>query len=251
MIEIAGYQKAYRGVVAVNNLSFTVQPGEILGLVGPNGAGKTTTLRAIAGIIPPTAGTLRVAGHDVVSDGLNAKRRLAYVPDDPRLFDILTVWEHLLFAAKTYDVPEWQPRAERLLEEFELIDRRDTLAQELSRGMRQKVAICCAYLHEPTAILFDEPHVGLDPRAIRRMKDSVRQRAEQGAAIVLSSHLLALLEDCCSHLLILHHGDCVYHGPMRDARAAYDDLDTDATLEEVFFRATEGSTAPPRDAAAP
>src|SRR5581483_638551 len=129
----------------------------ILGLVGPNGAGKTTTLRALAGILRPTQGELRIAGHDLETEPVAAKAAMAYVPDDPRLFDDLTPWEHFRFIASAYRVSDWKGRAEKLLERFELTAKRDTVAGELSRGMRQKVAICCGYLHEPRVFLLDEP----------------------------------------------------------------------------------------------
>ncbi len=144
MIHVQDYHKAYRETIAVDGLSFDVPAGAVLGLVGPNGAGKTTTLRALAGIIRPTRGRLIVAGHDVVNDPTAAKRELAYVPDDPKLFDALTVREHLEFIAATYRVADSLPKAEALYKQFELVEKRDTMAQELSRGMRQKVAICCA-----------------------------------------------------------------------------------------------------------
>jgi len=243
LIQVTEFHKAYRDKVAVEALSFDVQPGQVLGLLGPNGAGKTTTIRAIAGVIPPTHGTLAIAGHDLAIDPIVAKRLLAYVPDDPKLFDALTVWEHLQFIAAAYRVADFQADAAALLEQFELSPQRDTLAQELSRGMRQKVAICCAYLHHPGAILFDEPLTGLDPRGIRTMKESVKQRAAAGAAVIVSSHLLALVQDLCTHLLILHHGRRLFFGRLEDAKAAFDIASGDASLEEVFFRATEGEPA--------
>jgi ABC-2 type transport system ATP-binding protein len=247
LIEVIDFHKTYHQTVAVAGLSFVVRPGEVLGLLGPNGAGKTTTMRAISGIIPPTAGRLVVAGHDVVTDDRAAKRQLAYVPDDPKLFDTLTVWEHLEFIAAAYRVPDFGPAATTLLEQFELIDKRDTLAQELSRGMRQKVAICCAYLHEPKAILFDEPHTGLDPRGIRTMRDSIIARSRAGAAVVVSSHLLTLVEDLCTHLLILNRGRSLFFGRVADARSAFVGMaGADASLEEVFFRATESRPAEAR-----
>jgi ABC-2 type transport system ATP-binding protein len=129
--------------------------------------------------------------------------------------------------------------AERLLARFELTAKRDTVSQELSRGMRQKVAICCAYLHNPRAILFDEPMTGLDPRGIRTLKETIIERARSGAGILISSHLLALVEDLCSHLLILHHGRSLFFGPIQDARSAFASVGGDASLEELFFRATE------------
>ena len=180
MIRVQDYHKAYRETVAVEGLSFEVPDGAVLGLVGPNGAGKTTTLRALAGIIRPTRGRLFIGGHDVVDDPISAKRELAYVPDDPKLFDALTVREHLEFIAATYRVSDWVPKAEALFQQFELVEKRDTMAQELSRGMRQKVAICCAYLHDPRDLLFDEPLTGLDPYAIRTLKASIARRGRRG-----------------------------------------------------------------------
>ncbi len=240
MIQVEDFHKAYRETIAVAGLSFEVRGGEVMGLVGPNGAGKTTTMRAIAGILPATRGRLLVAGHDVAADPVAAKRELAYVPDDPKLFDSLTVWEHIEFIASAYAVADFAGAGTRLLEQFELTEKRDSLAQELSRGMRQKVAICCAYLHQPKAILFDEPLTGLDPRGIRTMKDSIVERARGGAAVMISSHLLVLVEDLCTHLLILHRGNRLFFGRMDEARATFADLSGDASLEDVFFRATEG-----------
>ncbi len=239
MIEVSAFQKSYRDTVAVENLSFSVEPGQILGLVGPNGAGKTSTLRSIAGIIPPTSGRLLVAGHDIVTDAIAAKSKLAYVPDDPKLFDTLTVWEHLEFMAAAYGVSGWKEKGSALLQRFELEEKRNTLAQELSRGMRQKVAICCAYLHDPKVILFDEPHTGLDPRGIRTMRESVEERVVAGATVVISSHLLEIVEDMCTHLLILHKGRRMFLGTLAEARSAFGDLEGNARLEDVFFRITE------------
>ena len=239
VLQVIDYHKMYHDTVAVSGLSFEIRAGEILGLLGPNGAGKTTTMRAICGIIPPTRGRLFVAGHDVLADPVGAKSQLAYVPDDPKLFDTLTVWEHLEFTASAYRISDWKAAGQTLLDRFELIDKRDTVSQDLSRGMRQKVAICCAYLHQPQAILFDEPMTGLDPRGIRTLKETVFERARAGAAVLISSHLLALVEDLCTHLLILHHGKSLFFGKMQEARNAFAVVDQDASLEDVFFRATE------------
>ncbi len=241
VLDVSDFHKAYRGVVAVEGLSFSVEPGQILGLLGPNGAGKTTTLRAIAGILPPTAGNISISGHDVHADPVTAKRHLAYVPDDPNLFDALTVWEHLRFIAAIHRMDDFQTAAEALLDQFELVGKRDALAMELSRGMRQKLAICCAYLHRPCLILLDEPMTGLDPRGIRDMKRSILTQADEGAAFVVSSHLLALVEDLCTHLLILHRGRRLFFGPVAEARSAFAGLDGDLSLEDLFFRATEGA----------
>lgn len=239
MIQVVDFHKTYRDLTAVAGLSFQVAGGAVMGLVGPNGSGKTTTLRALAGIIPPTRGRLIVAGHDVVAEPVEAKRSLAYVPDDPRLFDALTVWEHFEFVASAYDVKDYRPKAEEFIERFELTEKRDTITQELSRGMRQKVAVVCAYLHDPQVILFDEPLTGLDPHGIRTLKASIKERAAAGAAIIVSSHLLSLVEDLCSDLLIVRKGQSLFMGPVSEARARFSQLGEGATLEEVFFRALE------------
>ena len=240
MIEVSSFNKDYGEVTAVEELTFSVASGEVLGLVGPNGAGKTTTLRAMCGIIPPTRGRLSIDGFDIVEAPVEAKQRLAYIPDEPKLFDSLTIWEHLEFSASAYGVKDFAERAEGLLEAFQLSDKRSTLAQELSRGMRQKTAVCCAYLHDPMAILFDEPMVGLDPRGMRTIKDSIGERAASGSAILISSHMLSLVEDLCTHLLILHRGKRLFLGSVDEARETYGNLEEEGSLEDLFFRATEG-----------
>ena len=238
MINVNNFTKTYNDFVAVKNLSFTVKPGEILGLVGPNGAGKTTTMRVLSGIIPPQSGTLSLAGHDIVSNPVAAKQALGYIPDDPRLFDTLTVWEHLEFVAVAYGVTNYQPIAKTLLQFFNLDEKRNHVVQSLSRGMRQKVAIACAYLHHPEVILFDEPLTGLDPSGIRSIKESMQERATQGASIIISSHLLDLVESLCTHLLVLHKGQSQCYGRMDDVLQAFDKAKDNTTLEDVFFSIT-------------
>jgi ABC-2 type transport system ATP-binding protein len=238
-ILVEDFHKNYGGTVAVAGISFAVAPGEILGLVGPNGAGKTTTMRALAGILAPTRGRLAVAGHDVVRAPVAAKSALAYVPDDPKLFDALTVWEHLRFMAAAHRLRDWEPWAEQLLAQFELTEKRDALAGELSRGMRQKAAICCGYLHRPRAVLLDEPLTGLDPRGIRTMKDSIREHAAGGSAFMVSSHLLSLVEDLCTSILVLHRGRQLLHGTLADLRRRAAENGRQESLEELFFRLTE------------
>lgn len=241
MIEVSGLGKRYGSFVAVRDLSFTVRPGEVLGLVGPNGAGKTTTLRSIAGIIPPSSGQVTIAGHDLLSDPIAAKRQLAFFPDEPRLFDYLTASQHLAFVARIYGVEDHETVAQPLLEEFEMLDKADLLPAELSRGMKQKLAIACGLLHSPQVMFFDEPLTGLDPLGIRRMKNSILQRARDGATIVLSSHLLHLLEEVCSHVLILKQGARIAGGTLAEVSAQFSNGEADVSLEEIFIRATGGS----------
>lgn len=241
MIDVQNFTKHYGSFTAVENLTFSVRPGEMLGLVGPNGAGKTTTLRSIAGIIPASAGTIGIAGHDISSDAVAAKRKLAFFPDEPRLFEYLTVRQHLAFIARIYGIAAHDAKAATLLEEFEIADKADKLPTELSRGMKQKLAIACGLLHEPVVLFFDEPLTGLDPLGIRRMKNSIVQRARAGAAIVLSSHLISLLEEVCTHLLILKNGKRLAHGTLSEVKELFAEGDSGLGLEEVFIRATGGS----------
>jgi ABC-2 type transport system ATP-binding protein len=238
MIEVAGLTKRYNGFTAVRDLSFAVAPGEVVGLVGPNGAGKTTTLRCIVGIIRPTAGTIRVAGHDLVADPLPAKAALAFIPDEPHLFPHLTVLEHLRFIGRIYGVTDAGARAAALLRELELDDRSGSLPDELSRGMKQKLAIACGLLHEPRALLLDEPLTGLDPGAIRRMKQTILQRSAAGAAVILSSHLLGLVEELCSRILVIQQGAMVAMGSMAEIVEHQPEL-AGRGLEDVFLALTE------------
>jgi ABC-2 type transport system ATP-binding protein len=238
VLSVSDLRKSYDGVVAVRGLTFSVPRGEVLGLVGPNGAGKTTTLRCLAGILRPSAGRVAVAGVDLAVDPVAAKRQLAFVPDEPQLFEYLTVEEHLRFIARLYQVPDVEQRAGPLLEELELSGKRKAIPEELSRGMRQKLAIACALLHDPQLLLLDEPLTGLDPVGIRRMKASIAARARDGAAVVLSSHLLHLVEQLCTRLLVVRQGQMVAFGTVEDIVAERPEL-TGMPLEEMFVALTE------------
>jgi ABC-2 type transport system ATP-binding protein len=243
VIAVRGLTRNYGDFVAVRDLSFTVAPGEVVGLVGPNGAGKTTTLRCLVGIIAPTAGEIVVAGHDLLAEPLAARAELAFVPDEPHLFPHLTVLEHLRFMARVHNVADADDRMDRLLHELELDDRRGSLPDELSRGMKQKLAIACALLHNPRALLLDEPLTGLDPGAIRRMKRTILDRAEAGAAVILSSHLLGLVEELCSRILVIQRGEMVAMGSIAEIVAHEPEL-AGRGLEEVFLALTERPRAP-------
>lgn len=239
MIEVSGLTKLYNQFVAVNDLSLVVRSGEVLGLVGPNGAGKTTALRCLAGIIPPTRGTVRICGEDIVTNSVAAKRQLAFLSDEPRLFDYLTVQQHLEFTARIHQVADAARIGCELLKELELLDKVSALPGELSRGMKQKLVIACGLLHSPRVMFFDEPLTGLDPLGIRRMKDSIVKRAKAGAAIILSSHLLHLVEEICSHVLILKGGRKVAGGTFDEIRRQFFQEGEGGRLEDVFLRATE------------
>ena len=236
MIAVEGLTKLYGDVTAVSGLSFTVEPGKVMGLVGPNGAGKTTALRCMSGIIPATHGRIEIEGRDLRDDPLEAKKLLAFFPDEPRLFDYLTVRQHLEFTGRLYQVRDIAKRGRELLDALEMSDKADVLPAELSRGMKQKVALACGFLHQPRVMFFDEPLTGLDPLAIRRTKDLIVQKARDGAAVIISSHLLHLLEEVCSHVLILKRGKKIAHGTLDEIRAEHREGDKDSTLEEIFIR---------------
>lgn len=237
MIEVQGLTKLYGTLEAVRDLSFTVGRGEVLGLVGPNGAGKTTTLRSIVGIVRPTEGVIRIDGHDLERDPVAAKSQLAFMPDEPHLFDYLTVEEHLRFTARLYQVADVERRIPTLLQELELSEKARALPGELSRGMKQKLVIASGLLHDPAALLFDEPLTGLDPAGIRRMKQTIRERARQGAAVVLSSHLLHLVEEICTRVLIMQRGRKIALGTIEEILTERPDL-RGRSLEDIFLTLT-------------
>lgn len=245
MIDVHHLTKSYDKLLAVDSLSFDVKPGEILGLVGPNGAGKTTTLRCLAGIIAPTGGTVRIVGHDIQTDPVPAKQAIAFIPDEPHLFDYLSVQEHLRFIARLYGVADADTRVPELLAELELSEKMKVMPGELSRGMKQKLAIACGLLHNPSVLILDEPLTGLDPGGIRRMRTTIAVRARGGAAVVLSSHLLNLVEELCTRILVMRKGRAVAFGTIADIVAAHPEL-AGRSLEDVFLALTaDGATEVP------
>lgn len=238
VIEVESLGKSYGEFPAVCDLSFTVHPGQIVGLVGPNGAGKTTALRAIAGILRPTAGSIRVGGFDLGAEPVAAKRQFAYVPDTVHPYDLLTVTEHLHFIALAYRIEGAEAKYAALLEEVGLADKRDEMAANLSRGMLQKLSLACAFVREPRVVILDEPLTGLDPRGIRDIRESIRRRAANGMAFLLSSHLLGLVEALCNQVLILDRGRKVAFGSLEEIRRLAT-VHAGASLEDVFFAVTE------------
>jgi ABC-2 type transport system ATP-binding protein len=239
MIEVARLTKVYGQLRAVSDLSFRVASGEIVGLIGPNGAGKTSTLRCIVGLQAPSAGTIAVAGHDIVREPVEAKRQLAFMADEPQLFEYLTVTEHLRLIARLYGVTDFDRRSEALLEELELGDKRTSLPGQLSRGMKQKVAIACGLIHEPKVLLFDEPLTGLDPLGIRHMKETIVARGRAGAAVIVSSHLLHLVEEICSRIVIIDRGVKVADGTLAELSAETALAKAGSSLEQIFLKVTE------------
>jgi ABC-2 type transport system ATP-binding protein len=238
------FRRTYGAFIAVDDLSFSVESGEIVGLIGPNGAGKTTTLRALAGILRPSSGRVSIDGYDIVREPIEAKRRLAFMPDEPHLFEFLTVEEHLRLTARLFDVRDLEHRGPVLLDELELTGRERSLPGELSRGMRQKVVIACGLVRDATTLLFDEPLTGLDPFGIRRMRETIASRARAGAAVLLSSHLLHLVEEICSRVIIMDGGRKVADGTFAELASRADLAAAGSNLEQIFLRVTGRSGEP-------
>lgn len=243
LLRVLGLTKAYDSVTAVSNLTFELPAGQVLGVVGPNGAGKTTTMRCICGIIPPSEGLIEIDGVRLAEAPIEAKRRLAFVPADPMLFDYLTVREHLAFYARVFEVGDRRAQGEELLAQLDLAEKADHLPAALSRGMKQKLMVACALIHDPKLLIFDEPFTGLDPYAIVKVKQLLRQRADAGASVMVSSHLLAMTEDLVDSLLILRRGVCAAYGSRAALSADLEKLSGKGDLEAIFMHYTADASA--------
>jgi ABC-2 type transport system ATP-binding protein len=244
-IAVQHLKRTYGDFTAVGDLSFEVGAGEIVGLIGPNGAGKTTTLRSLAGILRPTSGHVHIDGHDIVDDAIEAKRRLAFMPDEPHLFEYLTVEEHLRLVARLYGVADFDARSRALIQELELTGKERSLPGELSRGMRQKVVIACGLVRQPSVLLFDEPLTGLDPIGIRRMRETIVARGRAGASVLVSSHLLHLVEEICTRVIIMDRGTKIADGTVAELASRADLAATGSNLEQIFMRVTGHDVAQP------
>jgi ABC-2 type transport system ATP-binding protein len=240
LIEIEHLTKRYGSKTAVDDVSFDVHGGEIFGFLGPNGAGKTTTLKIIVGLLQPTSGTVRVAGYDVQAQPLQAKAVSGFVPDEPNLYAKLTGRELLQFVGDLYNIEPAQisRRAEELLRMFDLTVAADDTTDSYSHGMKQKASIAAALVHDPKIFILDEPTVGLDPKSARLIKDILRQMAERGAAVMLSTHILEIAEHMCDRIGIISGGKLVAHGTMKELRKGGDGRES---LEDIFLSLTGGT----------
>jgi ABC-2 type transport system ATP-binding protein len=240
MIRLESVTKRYGRFTAVHPLDLHVFPGELFGFLGPNGAGKTTTIRMVTGVLRPTAGSIHIAGQDMLRDPIAAKRHIGYIPDRPSLYEKLTGSEYLRFVCGLWgqDGALMEQRSRDLLELFDLTAWKDTLVESSSHGMRQKLLISSALVHSPDVIVVDEPMVGLDPKAARLIKDLLRSFAEQGGTVFLSTHTLEVAEALCDRIAILHQGTIRAIGTMQELRAQA--AAGGAHLEEIFLKLTGG-----------
>jgi len=231
MLEVFNLTKKYGKTIAVNDVSFTVEKGEIAVLAGPNGAGKSTVIKSIAGLLKYD-GSVKISGFS--NKSIEGKRLIGYIPEMPSLFPLLTISEHITFMAHAYGIKEYESRKTELLKLFDLWDIKDKYGSDLSKGMQQKVSICCALITEPKLLLVDEPMIGLDPKAIRNMKDVLKNIKSNGTSVVLSTHLLDSVQDLWDKILIMKDGKFIYS-------KVRDDSDSDTkSLEDIFFQVTEG-----------
>ena len=227
MLSVEHVSKKYGKILAVNDVSFQIGSGEIAVLLGPNGAGKSTIIKSIVGL-------LRFDGSITVNDqpnkSLEAKRALGYVPEMPAVYDMLTVGEHLEFMLRAYK-KEDDGTADQLLSRFELLDKRDKLGKELSKGMQQKLSICCALVHRPDVVIFDEPMVGLDPHAIKQLREVFFELRERGATVLISTHMIDSVENYWDKAYIMKNGSFVAEKSAKEI--------AEESLEDLFFRLTE------------
>ena len=243
LIETQAITKRYGDKLAVNNVSLEVQAGEVFGFLGPNGAGKTTTIKMIVGLLQPTSGTIRVAGYDVQTQPLLAKAASGYVPDTPNLYAKLTGRELLRFVGDLYSLDRQRlaQRSEELLRVLDLNEAADQTIDSYSHGMQQKASLAAALMHDPKVLVLDEPTVGLDPKSARLIKDILRQMAERGTAVFLSTHILEIAERMCDRIGIIDKGALAAVGTMNELRSLGKAGET--SLEDIFLGLTGGAEA--------
>ena len=236
MLEITNLTKSYKNFDAVKNLNLFIGEGEIGVLAGPNGAGKSTTIKSIAGLLR-YKGEIKIGGYSNKSVG--GKKLFSYVPELPGLFPLLTVREHMHFMARAYGIKDYEDYAEELFEIFDLSDKTEKFGSELSKGMQQKLSICCALITRPKLILFDEPMIGLDPKAIKKLKDIMLELKLQGVSMIVSTHLLDSVEDLWDRIVIMDKGNIVLSKTRKEIENEL--KDSEESLEDIFFKVTEGA----------
>ena len=242
MIKLTNLTKIYGKLTAVNHINLEVGSGEIFGFLGPNGAGKTTTIRMITGLLQPTEGTAVIGGYDIQREPIQAKAITGFIPDRPYIYDKLTATEFMHFTASLYDLTDARNRITGLLELFGLVDWMDELVENFSHGMKQRLVMASALLHEPGVLVVDEPMVGLDPRGARLVKDIFKDLASKGVTVFMSTHTLEIVEQMCSRVAIINQGGIIAQGSVQDlGRMA---RMQDSHLEPIFLRLTGGDEVP-------
>lgn len=249
MIEIVDFTKVYSDLVAVDNITLDVRAGELFCVLGPNGAGKTTTIKTLVGLLRPTQGVLRVGGYDIQTHPVEAKRIMGYIPDHPYLYEKLSGRDMFRFVADLFGV-DWEVAQERMeyyFDLFKLQRAKDTLVENYSHGMRQKLCFSLALMHRPDVIIVDEPMVGLDPESARVVKNLMRQECERGACVFLSTHTLPLVEEIADRLAIYKRGKVIFQGSVEELRNHQNMSERlEHTLEDLFLELTQEGEEPIR-----
>jgi len=241
MIKLSHLTKIYGKIRAVNSINLEVAPGEVFGFLGPNGAGKTTTIKMMAGLLQPTTGTVSIGGYDVQKEPLQAKKITGFIPDRPYLYEKLTAAEFMLFVSRLYDMTAASDKINELLDLFGLPEWKNELVENFSHGMKQRLVMASALLHDPKVLVVDEPMVGLDPRGARLVKDIFRDLASRGVTVFLSTHTLEIVEQMCTRVAIINKGDIIAEGSVDDlGRMARME---NSHLEPIFLRLTGGDEA--------
>ena len=236
MLELNNVTKTFGTLKAVDNLSLKVNDGEIVGFVGPNGAGKTTTMKVLTGILKPDSGTININGFDMVKDPISAKEIIGYIADSPDMFLRLKGIEFLNFIADIYKVPDSERRAriEAFAKRFDLVPVLDTAMQNYSHGMRQKMMVAAALVHNPPVWILDEPLIGLDPKSAYELKNMMREHADAGNCVLFSTHVLEVAEKLCDKIIIINKGRDIFYGTMDELTEKYPGLD----FEHIFLEMT-------------
>lgn len=234
MLAVQNLTKKFGKNIAVDQLDFFLHSGEVVGLLGPNGAGKSTLIKCIVGLLRPSSGEIRINGH--IRGSRAARKTSAYVPEIPQLYGMLSVWQHLQFITSAYEVEHWEEKAELLLKMFEIWDKKDEFVKTLSKGMRQKLSLCCGVVSNAQMLFMDEPMVGLDPKAIKNLKDLIQKLKDEGKTLFISTHLLDPIESICNRVIVLKKGRIIAEGSLEDLRHQLGD--EHASLEEVFLEVT-------------
>lgn len=236
MLNVSNLVKRYGKQNAVNDISFQLDGGEVVGLLGPNGAGKSTTMKCIVGLLRKTSGEITIGGHDHLS--VEAKKLFSFIPETPYVYDLLTVQEHLQFIAQAYGVKNWKDRGEELLEIYDLTNKANKLGRDLSKGMKQKVSICCALLPDPQLLFFDEPMIGLDPKAIKNTKRIFKELKEAGKTILVSTHLIDSVETIADRIMILKDGNILGNDTISNLKERFVNEENES-LEDIFLELTK------------
>ena len=221
ILRVKNLTKRFKKLTAVNDVSFDIEPGQCFGIVGPNGAGKTTLIRSITTLLKFEEGSVEIEGHDSWKEPVEIKKRIGYVAEVPVPYERLTVWEHVSFIARAYFMRDWQKEAEELLNEFDLTEKRDEFVKYLSKGQKQKVTIICALIHHPRLLLLDEPLIGIDARGARALKNHIKRICDTGGAVLLSAHMLSLVEVLCDTIMVMDKGKKIAMGTLEELKQEY------------------------------